>query len=193
MRRIGTAGIDIEVVIRSAGLAWIDAARHREAGQHLGAIALRRYAIGRLGGERYADILQHGVLHGDFDALALAGAAAPVERRQNADGEQHTGAGIAERHAGLERRPVALAGNAHDATGRLRDHVEGEVVFVGPADAKALHLRVRISNWQWSVSGYLGTLSWLLKSESRLHADAHPTARDAVAAKGPSAFSEQII
>ena len=109
---------------------------------HLGTVALRRHAVGRLGGERHSDILQHGVLHGDLDPLALTSTAAPVERRQNADGEQHTGTGIAERHAGFERRPVALAGNAHDAAGRLRDHVEGEVVLVGSAGAKALHLRV---------------------------------------------------
>ena len=43
---------------------------------------------------------------------------------------------------GFERRPVGLPGNAHDAAGRLRDHVEGEVVLVGSAGAKALHLRV---------------------------------------------------
>ena len=35
-----------------------------------------------------------------------------------------------------------LAGNAHDAAGRLRDHVEGQRVLVGSAGAKALHLRV---------------------------------------------------
>ena len=43
---------------------------------------------------------------------------------------------------GLERRSVVLAGNAHDTAGRLRDHVEREVVLVGPAGAEALHLRV---------------------------------------------------
>ena len=32
MRRIGAAGIDIDVVVRSAWLARVDAARHREAG-----------------------------------------------------------------------------------------------------------------------------------------------------------------
>ena len=105
-------------------------------------LRLRRLAVGRLGGERHADVVQHRVLHGDLDALALAGTAAPVERRQDADRQQHAGAGVAERRAGLERRPVALAGNAHDAAGRLRDHVEGEVVLVGAAGAEALDLRV---------------------------------------------------
>ena len=76
------------------------------------------------------------------DALARAGVAAAVERRQNADGHQHAGAGIAERHAGFERRPVGLAGNAHDAAGRLRDHVEGEVVLVRAAGAETFQLRV---------------------------------------------------
>src|SRR5262245_29906878 len=40
MHWIGAAGIDIEVVVRTARLTRIDAARHREAGDHLGAIAL---------------------------------------------------------------------------------------------------------------------------------------------------------
>ena len=144
MRRIGAAGIDIDVVVRAAGLAGIDAARHREAGEHFGAVALRPPCPElRLGGKRHADVLQHRVLHGDLDDARPAPVlAAPVECRQNADRQQHAGAGIAERRAGLERRPVALAGDAHDAAGRLRDHVEGEVVLVGSAGAKALHLRV---------------------------------------------------
>ena len=50
MHWIGAAGIDIEVVVRPARLARIDAARHREAGDHLGAIALGRHAVGRLVG-----------------------------------------------------------------------------------------------------------------------------------------------
>src|SRR2546425_10806357 len=88
MRRIGAASINIEVVVRTSGLARIDAAGRREAGDHLGTIALCRRAVGRLGGKRHADILQHGVLHGDLDALALAGVATPVECRQDADSEQ---------------------------------------------------------------------------------------------------------
>src|SRR5262245_45343664 len=142
MRRIGAAGIDIDVVVRSAGFARIDATRHSKASNHLGAVALRRYSVGRLGGERYSDILQHRVLHGDLDALALASTTAPVKCRQNANGKQHAGTGIAERHTGFERRPVALTGNAHNAAGRLRDHVEGEVVLVRSTGAKALYLRV---------------------------------------------------
>src|SRR6185437_10992633 len=138
MRRIGAAGINIDVVIRSAGFARINAARHRKAGYDLGAVALCRHALGRLRGKRDADILQHGVLHGDLDAFALTGAATTIEGRQNADGKQHTGAGIAERHAGFDRGPVVLAGDAHDAACRLRDHVEGEIVLVGSARAEAL-------------------------------------------------------
>ena len=34
-------------------------------------------------------------------AVILASVAAPIEGRQNADGEQHAGPGIAERRAGL--------------------------------------------------------------------------------------------
>src|SRR5262249_25409637 len=61
---------------------------------------------------------------------------------EKAEGKQDAGPGSAERRGGLERRPVGLPGNAQDAAGRLRDHVEGEVVLVGSASAKALHLRV---------------------------------------------------
>ena len=43
---------------------------------------------------------------------------------------------------GLSGGPSALAGNAHDAAGRLRDHVEGEIVLVGAAGAETLELRV---------------------------------------------------
>src|SRR4029453_8928734 len=142
MRRVGATGININVVVRSSGFARIDSTRHSEADNHLGTIALRRHAVGRLGRERHSYILEHGVLHGDLDALALASTAASVECRQNADGKQHTGTGIAERHAGFERRPVALPCNAHDAPGRLRDHIEGRVFLVGSAGAKALYLRV---------------------------------------------------
>src|SRR5262249_61801026 len=39
-------------------------------------------------------VLQHGVLHGDLDALALPGVAASVEGRQDADGKQHAGPGM---------------------------------------------------------------------------------------------------
>ena len=74
--------------------------------------------------------------------LALPCAAAPVERRQNADGKQHSGTGITEGRPGFERRAVVLPGDAHDTAGRLCDHVEGEVVLVGAAGTKAFHLCV---------------------------------------------------
>ena len=54
----------------------------------------------------------------------------------------HAGAGVAERRAGLERRPVGLAGDAHRAARSLRDHVEGEVFLVGAALAKTLDLGI---------------------------------------------------
>src|SRR5205814_5531703 len=41
MCRIGAARIDIDVIVRPSRLAGIDAARHREARQHLRAVALR--------------------------------------------------------------------------------------------------------------------------------------------------------
>ena len=59
-------------------------------------------------------------------------------------GEQHTGPGIAKRRIQFRRRPVVVAGNAHDDAVRLRDHVEDQRVLVGSAGAKALHLRVDV-------------------------------------------------
>ena len=51
----------------------------------------------RLGCEREADIVQHRVLHGDLQPLALAGATLLKQRTEDADAQRHAGAGVAER------------------------------------------------------------------------------------------------
>ena len=54
------------------------------------------------------------------------------------DRHQHAGAGVAERGARLDRRAVAVAGDAGRAAGGLRDHVEGEAFLVRAALPKPL-------------------------------------------------------
>src|SRR5204863_8013298 len=95
----------------------------------------------RVGGKRHADVLEHRVLRAELEPLALAGALAPVERAEDRNRHQHAGAGVTERTAWLRRRPIALAGDAHDAAGRLRDHVEREVVLERAALSEPLDLR----------------------------------------------------
>ena len=65
---------------------------------------LHRPAVARLRREGEADVVQHRVLHGDLQALALAGGLLLVERAQDADRQQHAGAGIAEGGPRLDRR-----------------------------------------------------------------------------------------
>ena len=61
--------------------------------------------LARLRGEGEADVVQHRILHGDLQALALAGALLLVERARMLIAQQHAGAGIAERRARLDGRP----------------------------------------------------------------------------------------
>src|SRR5581483_241637 len=126
---VGAAGVDVDVVVGSAALALEDAARRIAARYGLIAGALDRPALARLGGEGQADVVQHGVLHGELQALTLARALLLIERAEYGDGEQHAGAGVAQRGARLDGPAVRLAGDAHDAAGGLGDHVEGEVVL----------------------------------------------------------------
>ena len=93
--------------------------------------------------EGAAGVLQLRVLHRDLHPAAAAGGVALEERAQDADRQQHAGAGVAEGRARLARAPVALAGDRHRAAAGLGDHVEGEVVLVGAALAEALDLARR--------------------------------------------------
>ena len=133
------AGKDIDPVIGAARRAGKDPRRRRVAAV---AVAGCRPAEHRLRLKREADVVQHRVLHRHLEAPALAGGAALVERAEDADRHHHAGAGVAERNAGPDRRPVRLAGDAHRAAGGLRDHVEGEVLLVGAALAEALDLGI---------------------------------------------------
>src|SRR3984893_6947595 len=83
------------------------------------AVAACRLAGGGLSLKRDADIVQHGVLHRDLKAPALAGGAALVEGAQDADRHRHAGARIAERGARLGRRPIRLGGDAPPAAAGL--------------------------------------------------------------------------
>src|SRR5262249_58320329 len=112
-----------------------------------GRVAARAVAGSRLPGrglglKSEADIVQHRVLHRHLQAPALAGGAALVEGAQDADRHQHAGPGVAERGAGLDRRAVRLARDAHRAAGSLGDHVEGEVLLVRATLAETLDLGV---------------------------------------------------
>src|ERR1043166_8092432 len=74
--------------------------------------------------------------------LALPGALLADVGGENRDRHQHAGAGVADGGAGPARRAVFLAGDRHGAAGRLRDHVEGEVLLERAAFAEALHLAI---------------------------------------------------
>ena len=86
--------------------------------------------------------MEHCVLHRHLQATTLTCLGTLVERAEDADRHQHAGAGVAEAGAGLDRRAVAIAGDAERAAGGLGDHVEGEVFFVRAAGAEALDLAI---------------------------------------------------
>src|SRR5262249_17929058 len=54
-----------------------------------------------------------------------------LERSENADEREESGAEIGNRHAGLDRRTAALAGDRHDARHALRDEIESAFAAVG--------------------------------------------------------------
>ena len=61
---VGAAGVDVDVVVRPAALARIDADRRVAAADRLRSGARRRLAVGPLHvGERVADVVQDRVLH----------------------------------------------------------------------------------------------------------------------------------
>src|SRR5205814_1080657 len=75
--------------------------------------------------------VQHAVLHGAADALALAAHGAVIERRDDAEREMHPGAGVADLRAGDKRRSVAEAGGGGRAARALRDVLVDLAVLVG--------------------------------------------------------------
>ena len=73
---------------------------------------------------------------------ALAGCVALVEGADDAEAEEHAGAGVADRRAGLDRPAVDLAGDAHRAAAGLRDRVEAQPLLVRAACAEAFYLGI---------------------------------------------------
>ena len=78
-----------------------------------------------------------GLVHGDLDPLALAGALALDERPQDAGAEMDAGEEVADRGAGLGRRPVGVAGRVGDAAHRLDGDVHGGEIAIGPVEPEA--------------------------------------------------------
>ena len=140
--RVGRAGEQIDVIVGAAGLAWVDAGWGHAAGQGFGAVAHRRLAGARMLDKGAAAVLQLRVLHRHLHPTPLARPLALKQRPQDADRQQHAGAGVAERRPRLARPPVALAGDRHGATAGLGDHVESEVLLIRAAVAEALDLAV---------------------------------------------------
>ena len=92
------------------------------AGQGLGAVAHCRLPGARVLHKGSAGVLQLGVLHRDLHPPSLARGVALKERAEDADRQQHPGAGVAQGRAGLARAPLALAGYRHRAAAGLGDH-----------------------------------------------------------------------
>src|SRR6266568_4648075 len=136
---IGAAAKDIDVIIGPSRLARVERRRHQPAlGRAAVAAAQLRLAALLGARERDAHVMDHRILHRDFEPAALAGLLPLVEGAENADRHQHPGAGVAKRGTGLDRRLASLAGDAGRAAGGLRDHVEGEALLVRAPDAETL-------------------------------------------------------
>ena len=127
---------DIDIVVRAAGRASEGGARHGLA--ELVAAPGLHHALALVVAQADAQYVDHRLLHGDLDLLALARLVALLERGEQADGEVHAGAGIADGGPGVGRRVVGEAGDAHRPAHGLRDGLEGLVAGVRPVAAEAL-------------------------------------------------------
>src|ERR1019366_10651959 len=78
----------------------------------------------------------------ELQMLALAGPQFADISAENGDRHHHAGAGVANRRARFAGRTVFLAGDAHQPTDRLRDHVESETFLIRAAGAEAFDLTV---------------------------------------------------
>src|SRR5712671_3829715 len=139
MLRVGAAGQEIDVIVRALGLARIDARWRVGAG---GRAARRRLAGPRLAHEHAPAVVHDRILHRDLQLPALAGPVALIERADDAERQEHAGAGVADGRPGLDRRSVALAGDAHRAAASLGDRIEAKALFIGTAGAEAFDLSV---------------------------------------------------
>src|SRR6266403_3550389 len=138
MLGIGAAGEEIDVIVGATRLARIDAVRGVAAGR----LPLCRLSGLRLPDEHAAAVMHDRILHRRLQPPALARRGPPVESADDAEREQHAGAGVADRRPRLDRLAVALAGNAHRAAASLRNRVEAQPVFVRAARTEPLHLRI---------------------------------------------------
>src|SRR6516165_11173401 len=138
MLRVGPAGEQIDVIVGAARLARIDAVRGVAACR----LPLCRLSGLRLPDEHAAAVMHDRILHSCLQAPALTRRAPLIERADDAECEQHAGAGVADCRPRLDRLAVALAGNAHRAAASLRDRVEAQPLFVRAARTKPLYLRI---------------------------------------------------
>jgi len=100
--------------------------------------ALRHVGVAVHHGAHGRGECDHGrLVHGDLDALALAGALALDERSQDAGAEMDARKEVADGGARLGRRPVGLAGGVHDAAHRLDGDVHGGEIAIGPVQPEA--------------------------------------------------------
>src|SRR5579872_521719 len=135
--QVGTQ--DVAVIVVAAGRAFEEI-----AGTCAGAIA---DATGRLlrdvgAHRRNAHEVEDGLLHRHLDLLAEAGFFALDVRREHANRRMHSGAGVADGRAWLERRRSRKSGDRHRAARRLRDHVEAFVLAVRSEGAETLDRQV---------------------------------------------------
>src|SRR5271165_3669177 len=138
MLLVGARSINIAIVVWAAALARIGLARRIGAHDALIAHARSSMAPQILGSIGNAAVIDHAVLHRTPNELTLAGELALIESGEDADRSVEAGAGVADRRPGFDRAPVGLAGDRHGPAGRLRDHVESEVILVGAVVSEAL-------------------------------------------------------
>src|SRR5206468_1867240 len=135
---IAAARGDVDPVVGAVGLALIKPGRRIGAHHGFPAASWRRFPRARLNREAGAHVVKHRVLHRHLQPPALAGSLPFEKRAEDRHRHQHAGAGVAEARAGLDGRPISLAGHADHAAGGLRDHVEGESLLVLAAGAESL-------------------------------------------------------
>src|ERR1700682_3750979 len=142
-RRLGDE-IEVSVGIGFPALAFEDAAglaaagiiagaRHRVAERNAFAV-LAVFLQGTMGealliAQLDTGEIEHAVLHGGGDLLALAGDGALIERGDDAERQMQPGAAVADLRAGDERQSVAEAGGGCGAAGALGDVLIDLAVF----------------------------------------------------------------
>src|SRR5580704_10765611 len=134
MLGIGPAGEQIDVVVGAARLARENTMR----GVATGGLPLCRLARLGLPDKHAAAVMHDRILHCRLQPPALARRAPLIERADDAECEQHAGAGVADCRPRLDRLAVALAGDAHRAAASLRDRVETKPLLIRTACAEPL-------------------------------------------------------